>query len=119
MLGDTISFTVNAVAKALKKINQDGYSSEYLLREASGEYRAKVRHQQEKNLLNGQAMDRHQVELSYLEYATEALPAGRLTTVYTVIRSPVGRDSTAVGYLVDALGVFVNANDQAVIGWES
>jgi hypothetical protein len=36
-----------------------------------------------------------------------------------VIRAPVGRDSATVGHLVDALGVYVSANDQAVIGWES
>lgn len=119
MLGDTITFTINAVAKVLKKINQDGYTGEYLLRESTQEIRAFVRHQREKNLLLGQGMDRHQVELTILEFPTEALPAGRQTTVYTVVRNPIGRSATDVGYQVDALGTFVNANDQAVIGWES
>lgn len=45
MIGDTIVFTVNAVAKTLNKINQDSYSAEYFLRESAAEYTAKVSHQ--------------------------------------------------------------------------
>lgn len=45
MIGDTITFTVNAVAKVLNKINQDSYSADYFLREASAEYTARVSHQ--------------------------------------------------------------------------
>lgn len=38
--GATITITVNGVAKALNRINQDGYTSEYYLREATMEWRA-------------------------------------------------------------------------------
>ena len=43
MFADPQTLTVNAVAKALKKINQDGYSSEYLLRTSTEEFRLNLR----------------------------------------------------------------------------
>jgi hypothetical protein len=44
MIGDTIAVTFNAVAKTLKKINQDSYGADYFLREAAAEYLLTVRH---------------------------------------------------------------------------
>lgn len=43
MFADTITITVNAVAKVLNRINEGGGSSEYYLREATGEMRLKIK----------------------------------------------------------------------------
>lgn len=43
MFADPQTLTVNAVAKALVRINQDQYSSEYLLRSSTDEFRLKIR----------------------------------------------------------------------------
>jgi len=44
MLGNTLTLPQAGGDKVLVKINQDGYTSEYLLAESLGEYRAKIRH---------------------------------------------------------------------------
>lgn len=120
MLGDTITFTINAVAKVLKKINQDGYSSEYLLREATQEFRCKIRHSVEKNLTTSRTMDRHNVELTQTMFADGVTYLTPLTRqVYTVFRNTPGDSATVVDYLSDGLADWVKTNCPLVIGWES
>ena len=120
MLGDTLTFTVNSVAKVLKKINQDSYSSEYLLRETTQEFRAKVRHSLEKNLTTSRQMDRHNVELTQTMFADGVTYLTPLTRqVYVVIRNTPGDSATTVDYLSDALADWVKTNAPAVVGWES
>ena len=64
MFADTITITINTVAKALVRINQDAYSSEYLLRETTGEFRMKIRNTSyTDNKRGGIRVDRHAVEL--------------------------------------------------------
>lgn len=118
MLGDSIILTVNAIAKTLKKINQDSYSSEYLLKEASGEYRLKVRHSTEKNLVRGETMDRHNVELSRTVYGT-APDDGYTVIIASTLRNPQRVEAVEVDQYSDALADFVKANGVLLVGWES
>lgn len=74
MLADPLVLTINAVAKSLNKINQDGYGSEYLLRDSTTEYRAKVRHSRTKADLTGQAYDRHNFEFTVTTFAVGDTP---------------------------------------------
>lgn len=119
MLGDTLTITVNAVDKVLKKINQDSYSAEYLLRETTQSFTAKVRHASEKSLLDGKKVDRHNVEITQRVFPTEGNPLGTTRQAYTVIRNQVDDAAASVEYLSDALGTYVNANGAALVGWES
>ena len=48
MFSDPLALTINAVAKNLPKINQDGYGSEYLFREALQQTRLRIRHTKDK-----------------------------------------------------------------------
>lgn len=118
MLGDTITVTVNAVAKALKKINQDGYSAEYLLRETTGEYRMKIRHSTDKGLLRGETMDRHNVELAYTSFGV-APDDGYTVVVSSTLRNPTRITGTEVDQISDGLADFVKANGVLIVGWES
>lgn len=118
MLGDTISITVNAVAKTLKKINQDQYSSEYLLRETDGEYRMKVRHSTDKALVRGERMDRHNVELTRTLYGT-APDDGYSIIVSSTLRNPQRIAGIDVDYVSDGLADWVKANGVLLVGWES
>ena len=43
MFTDTLTVTINAVAKVMVRVNQDGYSSEYRLKETDGEFRLRDR----------------------------------------------------------------------------
>jgi len=119
MLGNTLTVTVNAVAKVLALINQDGFSGEYFLKEATMDWRAKVRHSKEKNLVSGQVMDRHNVELTQTFYPSVTYPTGYTRQVYVVIRNPTTDDATEVDKLSDGLMDYVKANAPAIVGWNS
>lgn len=119
MLGDTLTITVNAVAKAMKKINQDAYSAEYLLRETTQEFRVKVRHSNEKALVSGQTMDRHNVEFTQTIFPSVTYPTGYVRQAYTVLRNPKSDSAVEVDYLSDGLADWVKANAPALVGWES
>jgi len=72
--GSTLTVTVNAVAKVLNKINQDGYGAEYLLRGATEEYRARVRHSIEQAKGGKPVFERHNIELTQTIFATDTAP---------------------------------------------
>lgn len=118
MFGDSISITVNAVAKTLKKINQDSYSSEYLLRETTGEFRLRIRHSKEKALIRGENMDRHNVELTRTIFGV-APDDGYSIIVSTTFRNPIRVDGVEVDQLSDGLADWVKANGVLLCGWES
>lgn len=71
---DPMLITIAGNAKNLNKINQDGYGSEYLLRETLQEIRAKVRHSTTKPDANGVAYDRHNFEVTITVFATDTVP---------------------------------------------
>lgn len=119
MLGDTLTFTVNAVAKVVKKINQDSFTAEYLLRETTQEFRVKVRHSKEKALVSGLPMDRHNVELTQTIYPSVTYPTGLVRQAYIVIRNANNDSATEVDYLSDALADWTKTNAPALVGWES
>lgn len=70
MVADPLVITVNAVPISLNKINQDSNGSEFLFRNATTEYRAKVRHSLLKANANGQVYERHNFELAVKTFAT-------------------------------------------------
>lgn len=119
MFPATISLTVGAATKVLNRIQGGaGHSSEYLLKEGTGEYRMKVRHSQEKNTIRGEKMDRHNVELSYTVYGVE--PAdGHTIVASTTIRNPEKVTGASVTDLSGALGAFVSSKASDLLGWVS
>lgn len=67
MFADTLTITINSVAKVLTRIRQDDYSSEYLLRETTGEFRLKIRNTNfSDKTRSGIGVDRHNVELTQI-----------------------------------------------------
>ena len=119
MLGDTITVTVNAVAKILTKINQDGYSAEYLLRESTGKYSLKVRHSKDKATATGVQYDRHAVDFTYTIFASGSVPEYYRRCYITIVNSSTD-DATQVGYIVTGIEAYLNAaNTTKVVGWES
>jgi hypothetical protein len=119
MFGDTITFTINAIPKVLNKINQDGYGAEYLLREATGEFRAKISHTVEKNAVGTQAYDRHYVDLKQVVYATSTDPE-TVREMYTIIRAKKA-DVVATHALFDVgfTGFLTSGNITKLLNWES
>lgn len=121
MLGDTLTFTLNGpggTAKVLSKINQDKYSSEYLLRESNQEFRARFRHTNTVSK-TGVGTDRHNVELTQTIFATSTSPA-IVRKAYAVTNVQVGDDLALNTDLAQALVYWLTeANILKLSGWES
>jgi len=107
MFADTITVTINAVAKVLTRINQDGYSSEYLLRETTGDFRLKIRHTNYTNKTSGKVIDRHNVELVQTVYPVSPATVSTTRKAYTVLENervdPVTESSISTLALLGSL----------------
>lgn len=109
MFADPQPVTINAVVKNLVRINQDAYSSEYLLRSATDEIRLRIRNTTYRPKGGTNLVDRHNVELIQTVFATAVAPT-YTRKMYTVLENQQG-DSLddpkkvalgLVGFLTDA-----------------
>ncbi|UJQ85282.1 MAG: putative coat protein [Loecwouvirus pseudonemorishabitans] len=120
MIGDTITVSYNAGNVVLTKINQDNYGAEYLYKDATLEYRMKVRHSS--SVRSGTTYDRHNIELTRTVYGVA--PAPNVTQkAYLVVETPATSDPTdafrTTQCLVDELDETSGALITKLIGWES
>ena len=119
MLGDTITITVNSVAKILSKINQDSYSSEYLLKETLHVWRLKVRHTNDRVTSGSKRRDRHVITFTQTIYATATAPEVVRQSSVTIVGN---YDDPSVDQQYDVSGLLAYlsaANIQKLIAWES
>lgn len=117
--GNSVTIKVNAVDKVCPRINQDSYGSEYLLREATQEFRVKIRHSREGNA-KVPGMDRHNVEITQIVYKTETTPEVS-RVAYAVLRNGYDDDATKAGYVDKALADFLASGTVIadLIGWQN
>lgn len=119
MFADPTTVTINAVGKNLVRINQDSYSSEYMLRSSTDEYRLRFRNTTYSPKGSTVKFDRHNVELIHTVFATATTPAFVRKT-YTVIENQQGDTLTDPRNV--ALGLFAllnSANIDKLMNFES
>lgn len=105
-------------SKTLVKINQDTYSSEYYLRESTAEYRMKIRHT--KSTSGGQALDRHNVEITKVTFAVPNTSPEYIQKAYFVFEAPPGY--IAVGPMAGLCAWATASTNEALtnlVGWQS
>jgi hypothetical protein len=120
MFTDPTVVTINAIAKNLIRINQDGYSSEYLLKEATGEYRLRIRNSSYTDKTRGKKVDRHNVELVHTIYPVAPATQPTIRKDYHVFEMDVGDDAALMAKLVAGLSAYVSeANATKMINFES
>jgi len=90
MYADPAVVTINAVAKNLVRINQDKYSSEYLLRTATEEHRLNIRNSSYTDKKRGVTIDRHNVELIWTVFAVAPATLNTIRKAYVVIENQRG-----------------------------
>lgn len=121
MFADTITITINANAKVLNRINQDGYSSEYFLREATGEFRLRLRNTSYTDKTrSGLKVDRHNVELVQTLYPAVPTDPSKIRKWYTVFENDNG--DTIVDpakFVVGGAAFLTEANVTKLLNWES
>jgi hypothetical protein len=114
----TQAVTFAGGSKTLVKINQDTYSSEYYLRDATDEYRMKIRHT--KSIQNGVPTDRHNVEVSQLTFGVPGTSPDVLQKAYFVFEAPP--KSIAVTPMSGLAAWAVATSNEALtnlMGWQS
>jgi hypothetical protein len=123
MFADPQTVTVNAVARTLIRINQDQYSSEWLLRSNLDEFRMYIRNSTRTDKSRGVAIDRHNIELRWTIFpvapATRSFIRRTTITVENeqgdTLTDPVG---VAVG-LCNYLSASSGANVTKMVNFES
>jgi len=121
MFSDTLTITINGVGKTLTRINQDGYSSEYLLAGTADSYRLRLRNSPGVDKARGgKATNVHNVEFIQEIYPVAPATVSTIRKVYTVFQHDNGDDLTAVAKFVTGLLAFqTEANSTKLINWES
>jgi len=120
MLGDTFVLPHADGNITCNKINQDGYSSEYLYKGTTSEYTVRVRHTKTKATTSRPAMDRHNVEVVQTIYAVPDVSDQYERKFYVVIENlPSDSDVKNVDALADWLIATANANVTKLLGWQS
>lgn len=123
MLGNTLTLNIGTDADPveiiLSKVNQDGYSSEYRLKESDREHVVIIRHSTEKTRVKGKVVDRHQVSYQQNLFPTELSPQGETRQVYTILRVAPELDPTDAANMTAAVSRFAMGNAPAIANWES
>lgn len=117
MLSNTLTLTVNSVAKVLTRINQDAYASEYRLISDTESWVLKIRNTVEKS--GGYTYDRHNVEVVHITFATATTPEYYWSASQTFKNRQRAGSNTELVYLVAALATLVNSNAAAIAQGES
>jgi len=90
MFADPSVVTINAVAKNLVRINQDKYSSEYLLRSSTEEFRLNIRNTNYLDKKRAVTIDRHNIELIQTVFPVAPATTSTVRKSYVVIENQRG-----------------------------
>lgn len=127
MLTSPLTITIGAQAYSLQRKNQDNYGSVWMdnTTVAGTEVKLTIKNSYEgaaKNQLTSDGyksvqMERHIADLTVTKFDASGFPT--VTQTYTHIRNQRGAVVGAVGDVAQALAVWVNANADALVAWES
>jgi hypothetical protein len=118
--GDTVEIVHDGVTLTLTRIGSDNDAeSEFMFRDSAAEYRMKIRHSYTGSKTVLDRRERHNVELTRLEYAVGDEPAFTEKTylVYETLGSEVNVDLSNA--LANWLVANTNANLDKLIQWEN
>jgi hypothetical protein len=115
MFADPQTLTVNAVAKNLVRINQDQYSSEYLLRSTTNEFRLKIRNSSYLDKARKVMIDRHNVEFTETVFPVAPATLSTVRKTYFVLENQQGDTLADPTYDAAALFAWATASSNANI----
>ncbi|DAD50252.1 coat protein [ssRNA phage Gerhypos.2_11] len=117
MKANTLTLTVNAVAKVLTRVNQDNFGSTYTLLSATDSWTLKFRNSTEvakdKTLFG-----RHNVYVEYIVFATPTT-VQKSYTISTTLRMSQSSDPAYLAYISSALSTLMTTEAPGLIGGES
>lgn len=115
MFVDPAALTINGVGKNLVRINQDKYSSEFLLRTATDEFRLKIRNTTYLDKSRGVNIDRHNAELVHTVFPVAPATLSSVRKTYVVIENQQGDTLLDPTYVAAGLLGFLTASSNANI----
>lgn len=123
MLGNSVSITVNGIAKTMLLVNQDNYSGEYLLKEATEKWQLRVSHStQSPDKASGVVYERHNVSFTHTTYAMPGVSPEVRRQISTTFVCKAG-DETLALYISNGLATWLTASSSAktvsILGGES
>ena len=120
MLGNTLTLPQAGGDIVLVRINQDSYSSEYMFRTTTEEYRAKIRHTTvNANTQRDVAYDRHNFEVVHTVYAAGAVPQYDRKFYFVFEHKPGDTSVALVDAVADLMILTSNAFVKSLAAWES
>jgi hypothetical protein len=117
----SIAVTINAVPYTLLRINQDGNTSKYYLRNGGvEEFTINIRHQNVKATATRASYDRHNLELIHHVFPNAVGPiVERTRQIYTVFTNDVTDTDVNFGYFAAGYdGMFDTTMVTALLGWQ-
>lgn len=118
MLGDTISLTIGGTARVLSKINEGNGASEYYLKIATGEFRARIKHSKDRIGGNALSRDRHVITLSEKVYPTPTTFELNRSCSITIVGDYLDDAGLQADLVVGLEGYVTKANAVKLIGYE-
>lgn len=122
MFADTITVTINSVAKILTRINGDGPTSEYYLKDGTtGEFRMKIRHSNyTAKDRGGRKVERHNVELVHVVFPVAPDTVATQRKAYIVLENDQFDGATnPLNFDLGFAGFFTSPNLTKLINNES
>jgi len=120
MFADTITITINSVAKVLNRINQDGYASEYYLKTSTDDFRLRLRNSSYNDKSRGVKVDRHNVELIHTIYPVAPATLSTVKKYYSILENDATDSTTDVSKFAAGVSAFqTEANFLKLLNWES
>jgi hypothetical protein len=112
MLPNTLTLTINSVAKVLTRVNQDNYGSVYKLTSPTERFVMRIRHTSQ--TLKSGVFDQHNILVEWTKIPTA--PATPLVLTASIsLRGQFGSDPADLDNLSDALGVLFAANLASIV----
>lgn len=117
MFANTLTITINAVARVLTRVNQDNYGSTYSLKDGTQQFTLKFRNSTEPS--DGvEPVDRHNMYFEHIVYATPTATEKKYTMSST-IRLRKTSDPAYAAFVVPAFNTLLNAQASGLITGES
>jgi hypothetical protein len=120
MLGNTLTLPQAGGDKVLVKINQDQYSSEYLLRSSTDEYRARIRHTKVgPTAQRNYTADRHNFEVVQTIFEAAGVPQYERKFYFVIETKPGDVATNLADAVADLMILSTDAFLVSLAGWES
>jgi len=122
MFGNTLPLEdLDGGDRTLVKINQDNFSSKYLLKNGDKDYAISISHSSRIDSKRKVPVERHSVEVLRTDYNADPTLPANIIKAYCVIENDVGNTVSDVVMVSNALRLLLATTEfqESLVGWQS